>query len=117
MLYKFKTIFIIFGFLSISNTIFGQKNYSIDIEKRKNRKIPISFVIKQTKSNLQNNFKNRRKLYLQNKVSRKTENHTYNIQSMKVKKRMKRSKRIAENHNKGSVPLDIKIKKYLKKVF
>lgn len=109
-----KTLFIII--LSISNLFvcFGQPRYSIDIEPPKNRRIPISYLISQSSEKIKESKRIRKKHRIERKTSKKIIKHTYSIQTKKVRKRMRKSRKKAEIFNRGKLPLSVKLKKKLK---
>ena len=92
----------------------GQPRYSVDIEPPKNRHVPLAFYISQVKENIKTSKELAKKHRLARKKSKKIQKHIYNIQTKKVKRRMRKSKRQAENFNRGKRPICVKLKKFFR---
>lgn len=87
----------IFVFLAFSGK--AQTKYSIDLKPPKERRVPVKYFIEQTKSNVKESSEIRKKHRALRKESRKIRRHTYHIQTKKVKRRMRRSFKEAEEFN------------------
>jgi hypothetical protein len=77
----------------------GQYQYSIDLKEKENRHIPISYRISQVKENIKQASAYRQKHRFERKTSNQIRRHTYNIQTRKVKKRMRKSLKKSEEFN------------------
>lgn len=110
---KYQTIFIIFVLILVSKPGFSQKEYrySIDIDKTKNRRVPIGYWLTSTRTNLKEAKEWRKNKRIEERDSKKIRKHSYKIQKKYVQKRMKQSKKVAEWHNNNKIPFLVKIKK------
>lgn len=99
--------------LSTFEHVSAQYKYSIDIEVKKGRRVPLNFLITQTKQDIKLASEVRKKNRATKKASKAISRHTYNIQTKEVRKRMRRSKRKAKIFNRGKVPLSVKLKMFL----
>jgi preprotein translocase subunit SecF len=106
-----KVMLLMFFILNYNNT-YAQYSfrYSLDLKSPKKRRVPIGEKIVIKKEQLKKNVETNKKHRIQNRDSRKVRRHTYRLQSKEVKKRMKKSKKKAEYHNKNKIPLKIKLK-------
>lgn len=111
--YKFGAIIFILINLFAFSSVSAQYKYSIDIKERKTRKVPLKYRVTQAKQDFKLYLEIKKRRRVANRVSRVTIRHTYRIQTAEVKRRMRKSKKRAENHNKGRVPLIVKFKKLL----
>ena len=112
MSYKIGAIIFLVINLSIFISVKAQYNYSIDIGERKTRRVSVKYRITQTKQTISTNLEIRKKKRVAKKVSKVTSRHAYSIQTNEVKRRMRKSKKRAENNNKGKVPLYVKLKTF-----
>ncbi len=89
-----------------------QYKYSIDIEPVKTRKAPESFFSAQQREVRQAQKAYHKKKEEQKKLAKKTRKHSLSIQTRAVRKRMKRSEKLALYHTTGkkSISLRSKIK-------
>jgi len=99
--------------LLIFSQVSAQYKYSIDIEERKGRRIPLKFFVNQKKEQFKQVVETNKQRRIADRVSRKISNRTYRIQTATVRKRMRKSKKRAENHNKGKIPFSVKFKRLL----
>ncbi len=106
-------LFILFNVFNI-NSSYGQYQYSFDLNNVKARHVPVMFRLKQLKGTVKDDIAHYKEKRIERKTSRKTRKHAYAIQTHEVKKRMRKSSKNAVHHNKGTEPLIVRIKKYLK---
>lgn len=110
MILKIIAYFLIVIFINLSG--FGQGvKYSIDLEPLKNRRVPVKFFVEQLKQSIKTSSDARKLQKLETKTSKKIRKHMFSIQTKEVKKRMRHSRKIADFHNRGKVPLSVKITK------
>ena len=110
ILYKYGAIIVLFINISLIKQVSAQYKYSIDIKEKKSRRVPLKFLIQQTRQNLKTGHKaniNRRKI---KRASKAISKHTYNIQTREVKRRMKKTRKKANNHNENKITLSDKLK-------
>jgi hypothetical protein len=96
-----------------SKALWAQYQYSIDIEVKRSRRVPIKFVVLKTVASVNATVEHRKKKRGELKLSKKIRKHTYRIQSRKVKKRMRKSRKKAEDNNREKVPIGVKLKNCL----
>jgi len=104
---------LIFFVLIYNNNIYAQYSfrYSVDLKSPKSRRVPLGEKIVSVKEQIKKNAEINKKHRIQNRDSRKVRRHTYRIQDKKVKKRMKKSQKKAECHNKNKIPFKVKLKR------
>ena len=99
--YKIGTIFlfliICFNFKIVNAQL--QYRYSIDIETKKSRRVPLKYAVNEAKENFKESAEHRKKKRIKLKTSKQIRKHTYSIQTRKVKKRMRNSRKKAEYFN------------------
>ncbi len=109
--YKIKAIILTIVLLSVFSAVNAQYKYSIDIKSRGGQRAPMKYAVLSAKKDFQATSAIRKKIRTDEKVSKKIKRHTYKIQTLKVKKRMRKSEKTAKNYNRGKVPLSVKLKK------
>lgn len=90
----------------------AQYKYSIDLNNNIGRRTTVKSWLINTKNNFIASKEWRKNKKIEEKISKKIRKHSYKIQKSYVKKRMKRSWKSADNHNKNKLPLYIKIKRW-----
>ncbi|MDA3891934.1 MAG: hypothetical protein PF517_09770 [Salinivirgaceae bacterium] len=111
--YKFLAITCVFIFFSGVTQLKAQYQYSIDIGVQKSRRVSFKYFIGSAKKEFIEAREWRKNKKIEKKSSKRIRKHTYKIQKSEVRKRMKKSKKTAERHNKGKVPLLIKLKRLI----
>lgn len=111
MLYKFGCLVLFLLFFSSFKPVNAQYHYSIDIEAKKSRRVPLKYAIVRLKETTKTSRELKKKKRNEIKSSKKIKKHTYSIQKYEVKKRMRKSAKKAEYYNKGKVPMVVKLKK------
>lgn len=111
--YKIGAIFLGVFLFCISKSSVAQYQYSIDIEVKKARRVPVKFAVLKAFDSVDASMEHRKKKRGELKRSKKLRKHIYRIQSREVKKRMRKSRKKAENNNRGKVPLGVKLKNCL----
>jgi hypothetical protein len=99
MKYGLLTVKILFLLFLAINNAHGQYQYSIDIKDKSSRHLPIGIKLSQMHETMKQNSEIRQKHQVERKTSRKIRRHTYGIQTDKVKKRMKKSRKKAKKNN------------------
>jgi len=111
---KKRITFLSFFLIITVTLVFAQSRYSIDV-KTKDRRVPVKYFVQKSKTKYIEAIAWRKKKRLENKHSRKTRKRIYSLQTKKVKKRMKLSKKKAQNFNRGKVPLSVKLRQLFQK--
>ena len=91
-----------------------QYRYSIDIETKNSRRVPLKYTVNEAKENFKESTEHRKKKRIELKLSKQIRKHIYSIQTREVKKRMRKSRKKAEYFNREKVPLSVKLKKMFK---